>query len=105
MDPGSRTVRPLDARDAEASRRLGHEAFGMPPSPPAEPASLDLPGRRYHGVFLGDRLVGRLVDRAYDSWFGGAAVPTAGIAGVIVEMEDRGRGALSTLYRRRLGRG
>jgi predicted acetyltransferase len=92
------TVRPLEPADAEASRRLGFEAFGMPSSPPTEPASLDLPGRTFHGVFSGDRLVGRLADRAYDSWFGGFPVPTCGIAGVTVAMEDRGRGALSPLF-------
>ena len=92
------TVRPLEAGDAETSRTLGFEAFGMPTSPPTEPASLDQPGRTFHGVFAGDRLVGRLADRAYDSWFGGVQVPTCGIAGVTVAMEDRGRGALSPLF-------
>ena len=98
MSPDPLTVRPLEATDAEASRRLGFEAFGMPSSPPTEPASLDQPGRTFHGVFAGDRLVGRLADRAYDSWFGGVPVPTCGIAGVTVAMEDRGRGALSPLF-------
>ena len=49
-------------------------------------------------MFAGDRLVGRLADRAYDSWFGGVPVPTCGIAGVTVALEDRGRGALSPLF-------
>ena len=92
------TVRPLQGLDAEASRTLGFEAFGMPSSPPSEPATLDQPGRVFHGVFAGDRLVGRLADRAYDSWFGGVPVPTCGIAGVTVALEDRGRGALSPLF-------
>ncbi|HEU5484099.1 MAG TPA: GNAT family N-acetyltransferase [Microlunatus sp.] len=92
------TVRPLEHADAEASRRLGFEAFGMPTTPPAEPASLELPGRTFHGVFSGQRLIARLADRAYDSWFGGVPVPTSGIAGVTVAMEDRGRGALSPLF-------
>ena len=103
MPPDSLTVRPLDAADAEASRSLGFEAFGMPSSPPTEPASLDQPGRVYHGVFAGDRMVGRLADRAYDSWFGGVPVPTSGIAGVTIAMEDRGRGALSPLFAGVLG--
>jgi predicted acetyltransferase len=103
MSTDSLTVRPLEAADAEASRRLGFEAFGMPVTPPTEPASLDRPGRAFHGVFDGDRLVGRLADRAYDSWFGGVAVPTSGIAGVTVAMEDRGRGALSPLFQHALG--
>lgn len=92
------TVRPLESTDAEASRTLGFEAFGMPTSPPTEPATLDLPGRAFHGAFAGDRLVARVADRAYDSWFGGVPVPTSGIAGVTVALEDRGRGALSPLF-------
>lgn len=92
------TVRPLGSDDAEASRQLGFEAFGMPSSPPTEPAALDQPGRTFHGAFTGDRLIGRLADRAYDSWFGGTTVPTSGIAGVSVAMEDRGRGALTPLF-------
>ena len=98
MPPDPLTVRPLEAADAEASRTLGFEAFGMPTSPPSEPATLDQPGRSFHGVFAGDRLVGRLADRAYDSWFGGVPVPTCGVAGVTVALEDRGRGALSPLF-------
>ena len=92
------TVRPLESTDAEASRTLGFEAFGMPAARPTEPATLDLPGRTYHGAFAGDRLVARMADRAYDSWFGGVPVPTSGIAGVTVALEDRGRGALSPLF-------
>ena len=45
MPPDPLTVRPLEAADAEASRTLGFEAFGMPTSPPPEPATLDQPGR------------------------------------------------------------
>jgi predicted acetyltransferase len=93
------TVRRLEDPDAEASRRLGFEAFGMPASPPTEPATLDAPGTITYGVFADDRLVGRLKDRAYESWFGGVQVPTCGIAGVTVAMEDRGRGVLSHLFR------
>ncbi len=46
-------VRPLTAEDAEASRSLGFEAFGMPATAPSEPATLDLPGRRFWGGFDG----------------------------------------------------
>ena len=92
------TVRRLESSDADASRTLGFEAFGMPTSPPTEAATLDQPGRTFHGVFAGERLVGRLADRAYDSWFGGVPVPTCGVAGVTVALEDRGRGALSPLF-------
>ena len=59
----------------------GFEAFGVPSTPPTEPARIDQPGRTTFGAFLGDELVAKAIDRAYDSYFGGAAVPTSGIAG------------------------
>lgn len=98
------TVRALTAVDAEMSRTLGFEAFGTPKAPPTEPASIDSPGRTFLGSFAGDRLAARLAIREYESWFGGARVPTAGIASVTVAMEDRGRGALTPLVRAGLER-
>jgi predicted acetyltransferase len=92
------TVRPLTADDAEASQQLGYEAFGVPSSPPAEPPSIDRPGRFSIGAFDGATLVARLADRAYDSCFGGVLVPTSGIAGVTVAAEFRGQGGLSPLF-------
>lgn len=95
------SVRPLRSDDAEASRLLGWEAFGFPPTPPAEPATLDRPGMTVLGAFddsEGGRLVARMVDRAYDSWFGGVLVPTSGIAGVTVAAEARSRGLLTPLF-------
>ena len=90
-------VRRLVAADAEASRQLGFEAFGMPTSPPTEAATLDQPGRTFWGCFDGDRLVAKLADREYHSWFSGVEVPTSGIAGVTVALEYRGRGAFAPL--------
>ena len=92
------TVRPLTVDDAEVSQQLGYEAFGVPSSPPTEPATIDRPGRFYLGAFAGETLVARLADRAYDSCFGGVLVPTSGIAGVTVAAEFRGQGALSPLF-------
>ena len=90
-------VRRLVPADAEASRQLGFEAFGMPTTPPTEAATLDQPGRNFWGCFDRDRLVAKLADREYHSWFGGAEVPTSGIAGVTVALEYRGRGAFAPL--------
>jgi predicted acetyltransferase len=90
-------IRPLADEDAEAARRLGFEAFGVPTTPPTEPAPSDLPGRASFGAFLGEELVAKAVDRAFHSYFGGAAVPTSGIAGVTVAAESRGQGALVPL--------
>lgn len=108
------TVRQLTQDDAEASRTLGWEAFGVPSSPPEEPAKIDVPGAVWYGIFLSDdaalsdgaalsgdgsaeRLGGRALDRFFESYFGGRRLPTAGIAGVTTAAEDRGRGLLSPL--------
>jgi predicted acetyltransferase len=90
-------IRRLGPGDAEASRQLGFEAFGMPTTAPTEAANLDQPGRNHWGCFDGDLLVAKLADRAYHSWFGGAEVATSGIAGVTVALEHRGRGVLTPL--------
>lgn len=94
----STTVRPLEPADAEVARRLGWEAFGVPASPPTQEAAVDLPGTAWFGAFTDGELVARMVDRAYDSCFSRALVPTSGIAGVTVVAEARGRGALSPLF-------
>lgn len=91
-------VRPLLAGDAEVSRRLGHEAFGMPTTPRADAAYLDGPGQHWYGAFDGDQLAARMLDREFDSYFGGTTVPTAGIAGVTVAAEYRSRGLLTPLF-------
>lgn len=93
------TTRPLGPDDAEAYRRTGWEAFGVPHDLAAAVARPPYaPGMRAWGTFDGDRLVARIVDREYDSWFGGARVPTSGIAGVTVVAEHRGRGLLDGLF-------
>ena len=97
------SVRLLGDDDAEAARQLGFEAFGVPPTPPTEPATVRQPGRVSFGAFDGDRLVAKMVDRAYDSYYGGAVLSTSGIAGVTVAAEYRGRGALADLFAATLG--
>jgi len=92
------TVRRLIDADAEPARRLGFEAFGIPATAPSDPASVRQPGRTWFGAFDGDTLAGRMVDREYDSYFGGATMATAGIAGVTVAAEYRGRGTLTPLF-------
>lgn len=92
-------ARPLTADDdADAARQLGFEAFGIPTAPPPSPAGFDQPGRHWFGAFDVDTLAARMIDREYDSFYGGAAVPTCGIAGVTVAAEYRSQGALSPLF-------
>jgi len=95
------TTRPLTRDDFDQSMALTREAFGELP-PGATPASVDdfpRPGYHAFGTFDDDHLVARVVTREYHSWFGGSAVPTAGIAGVAVAAERRGQKLLDELFR------
>jgi predicted acetyltransferase len=98
MLPMTLTVRRLTDEDAAAARQLGLEAFGTPTTPPSEPATVDRPGQTWFGAFDQTTLAARMIDRDYESYFGGVAMPTSGIAGVTVAAEYRGRGALSPLF-------
>lgn len=92
------SVRPLERGDADASRRLGQEAFGVYGDPPPVPDPWPPVGDHTLGAFDAGRLTGRVVARAYRSHFAGTEIPTCGIAGVAVQAEDRGRGTLSGLF-------
>jgi predicted acetyltransferase len=87
-------IRLLTPDDAPASYRLGSTAFGYAdqPMPPVTPR----PGRITWGVFIGDDLVAKAVDRDQSHWFGGRLVPATGVAGVAVAPEQRGHG-ISTI--------
>ncbi|WP_246268328.1 GNAT family N-acetyltransferase [Nonomuraea typhae] len=52
---------------------------------------------RYLGVFDGDRLAAAGRIRAFTQWWHGRPQPMAGVAGVTVNPEDRGRGVGTTL--------
>lgn len=92
------TLRPPTIDEAEQAQQLGHEAFGVPLQRPATADAVSGPGRHYVAAFDGPTLAGQMVDREYDSWFGGRLVPTSGIAGVAVAMEYRSRGLLRPLF-------
>ena len=91
------TVRRLEPSDRAAALQLSYEAFGVPTTP-IDPASPEPPGRLAYGAFDGDTLTATMVDRDFDSCFGGVALPTCGIAGVTVAAEYRGRGGLTPLF-------
>lgn len=80
-------VRPLADEDAEASRKMRHEAFGS--KIPDSPAVVPRRGQHWLGAYDGGRLVARIADREYEAWFGGARLPISGMAGVTIASEDR----------------
>ncbi|MGH3458618.1 GNAT family N-acetyltransferase [Aeromicrobium sp.] len=96
------TVRRLDPDDAEVM--LGHfrEAFGAF-DPPDPPVPLHAEGKYWWGVEVNGHLVATALDRAYESWFAGVKVPTAGIGAVAVAPEHRGTGLVDPLLDALLG--
>ncbi|QDP97857.1 GNAT family N-acetyltransferase [Microlunatus elymi] len=93
------TIRkPSSPDEYEQSRRLAGEAFGMPAQPPSEPAGPDGPGATTFAAFDGSIMAARMIERDYQSWFGGRLVPTSGIGGVTVAVEYRGRKLLAGLF-------
>ena len=95
------TTRPLTRDDFDQSMGLIREAFGdLPPgTTPQSPDDPPRPGYHAYGTFDDDHLVARLATRGYHSWFGGSAVPSGGIAGVVVTAERRGEKLLDELFR------
>ncbi len=95
------TTRPLTRDDFDQSVALIREAFGELPPGATPPSADDPPRPGYHayGTFDDGHLVARVATREYRSWFGGSAVPTGGIAGVVVTAERRGTKLLDELFR------
>lgn len=90
-------IRRLDEDDTDAMRRHFTEAFGEH-DPPDPPVSMFADGKTWWGAQVDGRLVATVLDRRYDSWFGGERVPTAGVGGVAVAAEHRGSGVLGPLF-------
>jgi len=92
--PDIRELRPDDDLDAEFD--LQHRAFGPVPDAfrPDWMASLQaaIAGGRVLGAFDGSRLVGSAAFHDMRQWWHGRSLPMAGVAGVKVAPEERGRG-------------
>lgn len=76
--------------DEEAAQRLGRQAFGG-----TEPYDPERPGvgeGRHLGAYLDGTLVGQVLRHAFGQHFGGRRLACAGISGVTVAPEARGRG-------------
>ncbi|MEO6605946.1 MAG: GNAT family N-acetyltransferase [Aeromicrobium sp.] len=89
-------IRQLTDDDMGQAVRLGAESFGGPLDLDDLP-SATREGRQWFGAFDGDRLAAQAINREFESWFGGVAVPTSGIAFVGVTAEYRGRGIVRPL--------
>jgi predicted acetyltransferase len=76
---------------------MSAEAFGSPPG--GTPAFTLGEGLWRWGMFDADVLAAKANDRAYQSMIGGRPVPTAGVAGVAVAPEYRGRGLARQMMR------
>lgn len=89
------SIRVLGEADREQAWQLSTLVFGGDPSatmPETAPAGHAV------GAFDGDgRLVARALARPYEQWWGGRPVPMAGIAGVAVRPEARGKGLVRQL--------
>ena len=100
--------RDLTRDDLDAAISIRNRCFGIAPV-----ASLDgwrkeagefSDARRYLGVFDDDRLVAAAKIRDFSQWWAGRRMPMAGIAGVVVAPEHRGRGVGRLLMRGVLAR-
>ena len=83
-------LRLLTEADEASSTVMSHHAFGAPTGGSA--AFTMGPHIRRWGIFDSKVLAAKANERTYDSWIGGRRVPTAGVAGVAVAPEYRGRG-------------
>lgn len=87
-------LRVLTPDDRAQAVALGALAFGGDPSAPATPPP---PAARSWGLFEDDVLLAKTTLRPYTQWWGGRRVPMAGVAGVAVHPDARGRGSARRL--------
>lgn len=98
------TFRPVTEDDLPAVVDVRNRSFG-PISRGAEEqwrlANLELIGQgRSYGVFDGATIMASGKARGFQQWWNGRLVPMAGMAGIVVSPEYRGRGVGSLLMRR-----
>jgi predicted acetyltransferase len=89
-------TRTLELADIERAMEIRNRSFGVL-SADARAAYLtgmhkSIEADRMIGAYDGDVLLGRALIRPYHQWWGGRGLPMAGVAGVVVAPEHRGRG-------------
>lgn len=98
---GGLHVGSLQLVDVDRALDIGSKAFGILPvgQRPSRQANLRraIQDRRALGVYDGEHLVARALIWSYRQWWAGRDVPMAGVAGVAVSPEYRGRGVGSLL--------
>ncbi|OUZ11298.1 hypothetical protein BHE97_05540 [Aeromicrobium sp. PE09-221] len=87
-------IRPITPDDHEQLKVLLTEAFG---TSDGDWAGLAAQGQSWWGAFVDGHLAATINHREYTSWFRGVEVPTAGITGVSIAAEYRGRQLLRPL--------
>ncbi len=87
-------IRPITADDHDQLKVLLTEAFG---TGDGNWEGLEAPGQSRWGAFVDGRLAATINHREYASWFRGVEVPTAGVTGVSIAAEYRGRQLLRPL--------
>lgn len=88
-------IRQATGDDAAALEALSHECFGYPPGTPRDP---NRHGRSTWVALADGAIVATVADIAYESWWWGSKLPTAGIASVKVAAEFRGSGLMRRLF-------
>lgn len=95
------SVAPID-ESLDQYKSIAAESL-MAPDPDAWRLYVDRIGlENLRGVFDGARLVGGLAFYRMGIWFGGNAIPCAGVSGVAISPVDRGSGACGFLIRQLL---
>lgn len=84
-------IRTLDPDDLDQVADLGAHAFGGP-RPRLTLENRAVPPEDTVAAYVGSRLVGTTAAHRFRQWFGGRAVPCAGVAGVMVAADQRGTG-------------
>jgi predicted acetyltransferase len=102
-------TRTLDPADIERGIEIRNRSFGVlsPDSRTAYEASMrkSIEAGTMIGAYEGDLLLGRALIWPFRQWWGGRDLPMAGVAGVVVAPEYRGRGVGAALADATIARG